>query len=445
MIIEYQKKNILIKLFIIFSFCVCWLSISTSFNDLLILKNDQELNIKVVINFLRQASIYFCFFLSVILLLFSKKNFFQKKDLIYIFFSIYFLSQIPGLIYSENNFDNIYLIFSALTAILTIILFEKFFSIGEKKILIYLSFFILLIVFLMGFIPQLISFIKGSGDLGFYGNLKKDSELFLNKDSPRSSGLSRTSLLLIILLYLLENILFKKKLFFTKLLVIFLLSVILLYQSRTMIFISVIILTLIFLFENDFSFKNILKFSFIYFIVPILIFVFSLTYYSNQKYEHNVTNMIKNQNLSRSEILQKNIIKKKLLTRKVNDFSSGRFSDWKKIYNKFSIEHIFFGYGSQGDRYLINQNASNGLIYAFASSGIFGFIFFILFSLITLKKIPILTINFKQIDHENFFSSLIILTIFLRSLLENSYSLYSIDFMILITLICFIKNFKFKN
>ena len=270
MIIQYQKKNILIKLFIIFSFCVCWLSISTSFDDLLIFKNDQELNIKIAINFLRQAFIYFCFFLSIILILFLKKNFFQKENLIYIFFSIYFLAQIPGLIYSENNFENIYLILSALTAILTIILIEEFFTKREKKILIYLSFFILFVVFIISFIPQLKLFIKG--EEGFYGSLIRSSEIFFNKDSPRSSGLSRICLLLVILLFLLENILFKKKLFFTKILVIFLLSVILLYQSRTMIFISVVILTLVFLFENDFSFKNIFKFSFIYFIFPIFHF-----------------------------------------------------------------------------------------------------------------------------------------------------------------------------
>ena len=133
MIIEFQKKNILIKIFIIFSFSVCWLSISTSINDLFIFKNSKELNIKLIINFFRQALIYFCFFFSLILILFSKKSFFLKENFIYIIFSIYFLAQTPGLIYTENNYENIYLIFSAITAILTIILIEEYFSKDEKK------------------------------------------------------------------------------------------------------------------------------------------------------------------------------------------------------------------------------------------------------------------------------------------------------------------------
>ena len=41
---------------------------------------------------------------------------------------------------------------------------------------------------------------------------------------------------------------------------------------------------------------------------------------------------------------------------------------------------LVFGYGAQGDRYLINQTASNGMIYAITSSGIFGLISFIFFN-----------------------------------------------------------------
>ena len=49
-----------------------------------------------------------------------------------------------------------------------------------------------------------------------------------------------------------------------------------------------------------------------------------------------------------------------------------------KFTKNFQLK-IFFGYGSQADRFLINQNASNGLIYAISSSGIFGTIFLFFF------------------------------------------------------------------
>ena len=39
------------------------------------------------------------------------------------------------------------------------------------------------------------------------------------------------------------------------------------------------------------------------------------------------------------------------------------------------------GYGSQGDRFLIDQSASNGIIYAIASSGFVGLIFYIILSI----------------------------------------------------------------
>ena len=193
------------------------------------------------------------------------------------------MAQIPGLIYSENKFENIYLILSSLTAILTIILIEDFFSKDEQKIFIYISFLILLTVFLISLIPQLKLYFEGKQYL--YGGLNMKSEVFLGKDSPRSSGSSRTCLLLIILLFILEKNLFKKKKVFVRPFIIFLLSIILLFQSRTIIAISIIIFSLIFIYENDFSLKKILSFVTFYFIFPILLFIFFINIYAHQNFE----------------------------------------------------------------------------------------------------------------------------------------------------------------
>ena len=93
------------------------------------------------------------------------------------------MAQIPGLIYSENKFENIYLILSSLTAILTIILIEDFFSKDEQKIFIYISFLILLTVFLISLIPQLKLYFEGKQYL--YGGLNMKSEVFFGKDSSK--------------------------------------------------------------------------------------------------------------------------------------------------------------------------------------------------------------------------------------------------------------------
>ena len=68
-------------------------------------------------------------------------------------------------------------------------------------------------------------------------------------------------------------------------------------------------------------------------------------------------------------------------------YSSGRVEDWKNILIQLKSS-IIFGYGAQGDRFLINQTASNGLIYAISSSGIFGYYtLYIFFNLIFMDYI----------------------------------------------------------
>ena len=58
---------------------------------------------------------------------------------------------------------------------------------------------------------------------------------------------------------------------------------------------------------------------------------------------------------------------------------------WKKLINEIP-NHYVYGAGSQADRFLINQSASNGLLYAISSSGIIGSIFFVIFSIIVFFK-----------------------------------------------------------
>ena len=93
-----------------------------------------------------------------------------------------------------------------------------------------------------------------------------------------------------------------------------------------------------------------------------------------------------NQTLSYS--IKKDFITKDTI-RGFTGFSSGRLNDWSEIINEFSNSNNFeklFGFGSQGDRFTINQSASNGMLYALISSGLIGFSFFILFSVLVFIK-----------------------------------------------------------
>ena len=68
-------------------------------------------------------------------------------------------------------------------------------------------------------------------------------------------------------------------------------------------------------------------------------------------------------------------------------FSSGRIKDWKNLLNTYKKEFRYFGYGAQADRYLINQSASNGILYALSSSGIAGIFFYFIFISARKQKI----------------------------------------------------------
>ena len=132
----------------------------------------------------------------------------------------------------------------------------------------------------------------------------------------------------------------------------------------------------------------------------------------------------------------------KTLIKKIEDTSNGRLFKWINIVHVNDMH--FWGGGAQYDRYLlsnrfikidngdINNDASNGIIYLFASSGVGGLIFYFTFVFIFLKK---MFLNFKNKNfHNNLFltiSSTLIVTLILRSFLENGFAIYGIDFIII--------------
>ena len=125
--------------------------------------------------------------------------------------------------------------------------------------------------------------------------------------------------------------------------------------------------------------------------------------------------------------------------------TSGRYTDWTKLFNNFNYnDYLLFGYGSQGDRYLINQTASNGFIYAFVSSGIIGFFFYIIFLLIILTNSIKYLFNRRIKDTTSFSSLVILILLLIRSLIESSFAVFGIDF-ILVFMSSFIINKKLNN
>ena len=124
--------------------------------------------------------------------------------------------------------------------------------------------------------------------------------------------------------------------------------------------------------------------------------------------------------------------------------TTGRNEIWKDIiYYSIGLQNsnFIFGYGPQADRYLVFQNASNGFMYVLICSGIIG-----LFIFLTLL-IKLLIIFFKiifnyniliQNNHLKFyhvFAMVCIIFFGLRLIVENSFTVYGLDYLLFLS--CF--------
>ena len=123
--------------------------------------------------------------------------------------------------------------------------------------------------------------------------------------------------------------------------------------------------------------------------------------------------------------------------------TTGRIEDWKEIINKFDYKNnLFFGYGAQGDRYLINQTASNGLVYTFASSGITGVTFFLILTLTSGMQLLKYLFFSKKKELIGYFSFNIMIVFFIRSIVESSYSVFGIDLILFYMGLILMQRFK---
>ena len=127
-------------------------------------------------------------------------------------------------------------------------------------------------------------------------------------------------------------------------------------------------------------------------------------------------------------------------TRVFSSSSSGRYEVWKFTVQNFNYKKLF-GYGPQGDRFILknfpekenfSDNTSNLILYSLVSGGIISIV--ILF-LIFFEIIKIIFINKEKLissSNDVYLNIAKIYFIFfiIRSIFENSFGLFSIDFLI---------------
>lgn len=450
MIQNYFKLNKLnlIKLFIFLSFIICWQSISTKFEDLLIQKTLSEINFFEIINFIRHSLIYFIFpillFLNISLFKnFNKKSF--KLSILMFFLFLYFCFQIPGLIFTQNSILNISYVISSFNLIMLINIGNLYLSNNERKIFIYISLFFLILILLLVYPPLLK--ILFTGEISFYGFFTTSDPLFLDKASPRATGISRTILFILIFfdyLNLCINNRYKKSISTT--IRIFCFYNIFLFQSRTVIVLMFVYIIFIFIYEDQNNLKNIIKKITFNLLIPLTLVYFTFLINYQVVHDKKILKLESFQDVF--EVFQETAETAKILevtdlpTRKVREdnFSSGRTNDWINLSKKIHLSP-FIGHGAQADRFLINQSASNGLLYAITSSGIIGLIFYIIFSFMAFLK-SILNIINKKLEYETRLISLGVLLILARSILESSYAVFSLDLILLLSILNLIDSKK---
>jgi O-antigen ligase len=383
----------------------------------------------------------------------KKTEVFKKKFTIFFLFLTYFIFQIIGLVlknYSIKslNLDNTYLVILGSGAIITLFLIDK----TKSKNLIRNTVYLTLFVISMAGLILLFTHIKNSGFqhmnyFSLYNSVPPDKQIFINHELPRVTGISRTLSILNISLFCLF-VFFKKNkykyIFLTLNIVIGL--IIFGFQSRGTILCYVSTITFFLLISKKINLTNKIKFFFIICIIPFILFE-SIRYLTLKTITPELPFKYKPES-SMNILIEKN----RLLQDKS---SSGRYNLWAQAIQNYDKKKLF-GYGPQADRFLLNENlkksfsdnVSNAYIYAFLCGGYFGLISFL------LLVVGILILISKKIFKENLFDhshmyiekiSLLFLIFFLiRSIFENSFAVFGIDFIMVIISI-FILSYRTKN
>ena len=439
--ITYKKnhKNFIKQLFFGILWILFFFSINIDPENLYNLNFTKLLRLTVPLLFI---SFFLIFSFNKNLFFFSNENLFFHSFIIYIVLGIFFTFLNSRI----NSYLNLYWGILMLCPLIYIYSFKN--SSEQLRIFLILSLFLLIIVFCYYFIKIIFALISADqlyslyGVTGLYPN---DLDTF-DDPSPRSSGLSRMSLILYIsfVIYLITT---KKKTYVTNLIFIFAIilgTIGLLFQSRTMNFIFYIFS--IFLFIIYFKKKNLFNKKLIFFFIFVPI-IFTLIYMSLVRYKENNPESLK-QRQTLSDFINQDILSEALL-RKSNseNYSSSRFDLWKKIM-EISKKNIFLGYGFQADRKLIKDSAHNVYLYSLISGGFIAMLVIILLSLrgaftsfLILADFILSKKNYLTFD---IIPACLVPLFLMRGLLDTSYGIYSIDYLFFI--ICyFINEVNYRN
>jgi O-antigen ligase len=456
---HHIKKNNFLILFIIWIFF--WLSINSKIFDILNIFTLQ-FNLIYLINFIRSILPIFSL-LFLIFFLINKKIFFIKnikKELILFYFVLFILFQIIGslnykynilftsflferknLVELFNILDKYYYLINLISVILFFFIANIKLKENQFKILFFISFIIIFLVYFPLGVIAFKTYVFSTDYSAYWNPITSPENNFLNQSMPRVTGLSRS--LMIIYIISTTFLIAKNKslsiLHFRLgiLLTIIISTIIWSLQSRFSVYTFLMFSILIILNSNLKKIKKLILILILW-LTPILlsfsIAIIKNTYYLSQS---------SNNNFDDNKTILPLFEKEKILTqnRYLTVSTSGRLDIWKNILI-LSKDNLIFGYGSQADRWKLikNQfdqdNASSGLFYALLCGGLAGLITYLLISLEIIKIIfkSIFTSFILKKNNEYIYKTSLYILIFilLRSVVENSFMIFSLDNLIML-------------
>ena len=437
----YLKKNQFFFILLLF-----WSFIWTSLNSYPVtiypLTFDKEFNIYEIFKSIFNSRIYIpLIFTSIglIIILFKVQIF--KKNYFLTIYILFFLSQLIGLAlndFKNFNIERIYLVIQAFNALLILYIANNILNEDQIK-----KFFLINIFFLVIIATFYLTIIYTEyfTHLNFYLYSSQTwSEFFMNEPIIRVTGLARilSLIILILLAKLINDISNFTKLFLILLLIFIGISFWGLQSRLAMICFLMTALIYFIIFLRKKIFINLITFF-------LIIFCSIEGFNYIAKYKLNTDEVVKNRlSLTYSAIAKGHYS---------NDISgityatSARNKIWSKIIKDYDYKKIF-GYGPQADRHVILKpvvgkldsgfmsNASSSFFYAFICGGYFSFFLLMLLNIHALYLMFIYLKNRIYRNNNNLViksTFLIIIYLMIRSIFENSYSLFSLDYLLFVS------------
>jgi hypothetical protein len=410
--IKQNKKNIII-LIILLSWAHQWLSIGSFINT-----SYKDFSLNSILAYRNQSLCIFA--INLVIFFFTKEK--NIKNNFFSYFSLIPVAYLLGLgnllidTISENDINFFFYVTFALQMINTLLILNNF-----SKIKVIDEALLLKVNLLLIFIYTVIIFILGN----LY--LKNKYQLnFLDFNiSTNVNGISR--MLAMINIFITCNYFIKiKRKNITLFIFLFIINFfIMTMESRQgLVLISIQLFFIIFYYSQK---NKLIKTMFKYFLLLIIIPMFLSFIYKN------------NLKTNRLVFFQGGLIINNLSNLdNLDNISTGRFYKWTTISTHIinsKIKNILFGNGPEFDRKIISQtgnDAANGLIYLLLCGGLFGLFSFFIIIKKYLKLILNAFYNKKNLNNDVYlcFSICCIISLSLRSLVENGFFVYGVDLLL---------------